>query len=177
MPADTGAAHFRRARISGTYDFDHEIIVTLRSRQGSPGVNIITPVRIPGSDTAVLVNRGWVYAADGMTVDLTRWREPDTMSGEGYIENFRSRPGAVKAVSVANAYRWMDRPALVQAFPYPIAPWYLVLTGNGETPSDSVPPRIPVPPLDEGSHRSYALQWFSFAAISIIGMVLYLRRK
>jgi cytochrome oxidase assembly protein ShyY1 len=31
-------------------------------------------------------------------------------------------------------------------------------------------------PLDEGPHRAYAIQWFSFAAISIIGLVIFLRR-
>jgi len=177
LPVDTGNAHYRRVRINGSYDFDREIVVTTRSRNGSPGVNIITPVRIPGKDTAVLVNRGWVYAPDGMTVDLSRWREPPNLSAEAYVETFRSRAGTVKASSIANAYRWMDRPALSQAFPYPIAPFYLVLIGNAENPPAGVPPRVPVPPLDEGSHRAYAFQWFSFAAISLIGIILYLRRK
>lgn len=177
VPADTGAAHYTRVALSGSYDFANEIVITTRSRNGSPGVNIITPVRVPGSDTAVLVNRGWIYAPDGMTVDLARWREPDAVEGEAYVENFSNRTGEVKATRIPNAYRWMDRPALSQAFPYPIAPFYLVLIGETQTPPADVPPRVPVPPLDEGSHRSYAFQWFSFAAISIIGMVLYLRRK
>ena len=177
LPADTSAAHYRRAEVSGNYDFDREIVITTRSRNGSPGVNIVTPVRIPGKDTAVLVNRGWVYAPDGMTVDLARWREPAAMSGEAYVESFQSRTGAVKSTSVANAWRWMDRPTLSEVFPYPIAPYYLVLTGNSENPPANVPPRVPVPPLDEGSHRSYAFQWFAFAAISLVGMIIYLRRK
>ncbi|MDO8502657.1 MAG: SURF1 family protein [Gemmatimonadaceae bacterium] len=176
LPADTAAAHYRRVTISGTYDFDHEIVITNRSRDGSPGVNIITPVRLPGSDSAVLVNRGWVYAPDGMTVDLSKWREPASMSGEAFVENFSTRQGEVRSARHRNAYRWLDRPTVSQAFPYPVAGYYLVLIGGGSTPVN-VPPRLDVPPLDEGSHRSYALQWFSFAAISIIGMFLFVRRK
>ena len=34
---------------------------------------------------------------------------------------------------------------------------------------------MPPPPLDEGPHRSYALQWFSFAAIAIVGTFFFLR--
>ena len=49
--------------------------MTGRTRSGSPGVHILTPLRIPESDTALLVNRGWVYSPDARTVDLTRWRE------------------------------------------------------------------------------------------------------
>lgn len=177
LPSDTGAAHYRRVRITGEYDFDNQVVLTSRSRRGSPGVNIITPVRLAGTDTAVLVNRGWIYAPDGMTADLTPWREPPQLSGDAYVENYQSRPGAVKSERVSRAYRWMDRATLSQEFPYAIAPYYLVLIGETENPPANVPPRVPVPPLDEGSHQSYAFQWFSFAAISIIGMVLYLRRK
>jgi len=176
VPADTGAAHFTRVKLSGTFDFDREIIVTNRSRDGSPGVNIITPLRMPGQDTAVLVNRGWIYAPDGMTVDLSRWREPARLEGDAYVENYSSRPGNPRSTSNRNAFRWLDRKSISQEFPYPVAPYYVVLIGNTAKTPENVPPRVQVPPLDEGSHRSYAIQWFSFAAISLVGMTLYLRR-
>ena len=35
-----------------------------------------------------------------------------------------------------------------------------------------VPQRVPTPPLDEGPHLSYAIQWFSFAAIALAGTVM-----
>jgi surfeit locus 1 family protein len=42
-----------------------------------------------------------------------------------------------------------------------------------------VPRRIPPPSLDEGPHLNYAIQWFAFAAIALIGSGAYLatRRK
>jgi surfeit locus 1 family protein len=144
---------------------------------GSPGINIITPVRIQGTDTAILVNRGWLYAPDGMTVNLAGWREPQKLAGEAYVENFVSRPGQVRSGKRSRSFRWMEHSAISQEFPYPIAPYYLVLIGNSVDPPPDVPPRVPVPPMDEGSHQSYAFQWFSFATISIIGMGLFLRRK
>jgi surfeit locus 1 family protein len=176
LPKDTGAAHFRRVTISGIYDFDHEITLINRSRNGSPGVNIITPLKGAG-DTAILVNRGWVYAPDGMTVDLTRWREPATMTGEGYVEFFRKGSASAKSSSHQRAYRWLDVDAASQAFPYPAAPYLVVLMGDSGRTAPNVPPRIDVPPLYEGPHRNYAIQWFSFAAISIFGTIVYLRRK
>ena len=176
IPKDTGKAHFRRVKLGGTYDFEREIIVTNRTRNGSPGVNIITPLRMPGSNEAVLVNRGWIYAPDAMTADLSKWREADTLVGDGYVENFQSRVGNVKSATHPRAFRWLDRNAVSQAFPYPIAPYYVVLIDDGKKAAN-VPPRLNVPPLDEGPHKSYALQWFSFATISIIGMFLFVRRK
>ena len=174
LPKDTGASHFRRVTISGMYDYDHEIILTNRSRNGSPGVNIITPLR-SGSDTAVLVNRGWVYAPDGMTVDVSRWREPAEMKGDGYVEFFRKGHGDAKSSTHPRAYRWVDSMTISQAFPYAIRPYFIVLI-EGAKKGENIPPRVDVPPLDEGPHKSYAIQWFSFAAISIFGMIFYLRR-
>ena len=177
LPADTGAARFRRVKLNGSYDFEHEIRLTNRTRNGSPGVNIVTPLRMPGTDTVVLVNRGWVYAPDAMSVDLNRWREPTELRAEGYIENYAAGRGDARSARHARSYRWMDRPTLTQEFPYPLAPYFVVLIGNPGRTAPDVPPRLDVPPLDEGPHKSYAIQWFSFAAISIFGTILYLRRK
>jgi cytochrome oxidase assembly protein ShyY1 len=68
----------------------------------------------------------------------------------------------------------LNRPELQKLFPYPIANYYVVLTDSGT--SAHAPPRVEAAPLDEGPHRNYAIQWFSFAAISIIGLVIFLRR-
>ncbi len=190
LPSDTAMAHYRRVRVDGTYDYSNEILLTLRSRDGSPGVNIVTPMRRQGNDTAVLVVRGWVYAPDGMTVDLSKWRESSEASGSGFVETFPPpRVGERSSPTHSNAYRWLDRAELQKRFRYTLAPFYVVLTAGPDAaesvppslpPPDSdttAPPRLSVPPMDEGPHKDYAIQWFSFAAISIIGMALLLRRK
>ena len=175
LPADTSAAHFRRVGVSGAYDYANEIVLTLRGRDGSPGVNILTPVRRTGNDTAVLVNRGWVYSPDGMTVDKEKWREGGTLEGNGFVETFPTK-GPFDAPNPARprSFRRLDRSTLSRVFPYPIANYYVVLTDSANSPN--IPPRVEPAPLDEGPHRNYAIQWFSFAAISIIGLVIFLRR-
>ena len=175
LPTDTAAAHFRRVHISGDYDYGNEIIFTLRGRNGSPGVNILTPLLRNGKDTAVLVNRGWAYSPDGITVDLNRWREADTLSGIGFVETFPTKgPFPPPNPARPKAFRRLDHAALAKLLPYPIANYYVVLTDSSS--SASAPPRVEPLPLDEGPHRAYAIQWFSFAAISIIGLVTFIRR-
>src|ERR1700675_3642607 len=88
LPTDTAAAHYRKVSLDGTYDYTNEIILTLRSRDGSPGVNIVTPVRLAGTDTALVVVRGWVYSADGMTIGHERWREGPRAVGAGFVETY-----------------------------------------------------------------------------------------
>lgn len=175
LPADTASARFRRVRIRGVYDHSNEITLTLRGRGGSPGVHILTPLRRAGTDTAVLVNRGWVYAPDGITVDTRRWREPDTLNGSGFVETFPTQgPFAPPNPARPRSFRRLDRSALLRIFPYPIANYYVVVTDSADSPD--VPPRVEPSALDEGPHRAYAIQWFSFAAIAIIGLVIFLRR-
>jgi len=175
LPSDTSAAHFRRVRIRGAYDYANEIVYTLRGRNGSPGVNILTPIRRGGSDTAVLVNRGWVYSPDGVTIDTKPWREGDSVDANGFVEVFPTKgPFEAPNPTRPRSMRRLDRVAIRQLFPYPIANYYVVLTDSARTGSG--PPRVEPAPLDEGPHRNYAIQWFSFAAISIGGLVIFLRR-
>jgi surfeit locus 1 family protein len=175
LPGDTAAAHFRRVHVRGSYDHPQEIILTLRGRNGSPGVNILTPLLRPRKDTIVLVNRGWVYSPDGITVDTQPWREADTLNGAGYIETFPTKgPFEPPNPARPRSFRRLNRADVQKVFPYPIANYYVVLTDSAE--SSKVPPRIEAPPLDEGSHRNYAIQWFAFAAIAVGGLVIFLRR-
>ena len=175
LPRDTATAHFRRVHQRGAYDHGQEIILTLRGRNGSPGVNILTPLLRPGKDTVVLVNRGWVYSPDGMTVDTKPWREADTLNGNGYVETFPTKgPFASANPARPRSFRRLNRDELTKLFPFPIANYYVVLTDSSGSPS--VPPRVELAPLDEGPHRNYAIQWFSFAIISIVGLVIFIRR-
>ena len=187
VSSDTGAARFRRVRISGRYDYGNEFALTLRTRNGSPGVDIITPVSRAGSDTLVLVNRGWIYAPDGMTADISKWPEGDSVDAIGFVETFAA-PSAYGAKSPGRprAYRWLERSTIESDLKRPVAPFYVVLAPDSETgyavtpPKAGVretPPRVEPRGLDEGPHKSYAIQWFSFAAISILGLVLFLRRQ
>ncbi|MEP6858671.1 MAG: SURF1 family protein [Gemmatimonadales bacterium] len=175
LPSDTAAAHFRRVHLRGVYDHAQEIVLTLRGRSGSPGINILTPLLRANKDTAVLVNRGWIYSPDGMTADTRPWHEADTLNGAGFVETFPTKgPFAPPNPARPRSFRRLDRAQLQKAFPYPIANYYVVLTDSAQ--SSNVPPRVEPAPLDEGPHMLYAIQWFSFAVISIVGLVIFLRR-
>jgi surfeit locus 1 family protein len=163
---DTAGIRFRRVRISGTPDYDHELILAARSHKGAPGVNLLTPVRLVGRDTAVLVNRGWVYAADGATIAEERFR--DTASAfVGYAEVYPSPTGAAYAGKPRVLAR-LGTEVAARAIPYPIARFYVVALGDSTGAADR-PARLTVPALDDGPHLSYAVQWFSFAAIALAG--------
>lgn len=167
LPRDTAAAHYRPASVAGRYDYEHELVLSGRTHNGSPGVELVTPVRVAGSDTAILVNRGWVYSPDGGTVDRARWHEGDSAEVTGYVELYSADAGSTTAASGPRIVRRVSRAEISAKVPYPVAPFYVVaVTAPTAGPH---PVRRVVPPLDEGSHRSYAIQWFSFAAIALGG--------
>ena len=173
-PRDTALARFRRVRVTGTPDYAHELIYAVRTHNGSPGVNFLTPVRVAGSDTAVLVNRGWVYSPDGSTVDSTKWRERDT-TFSGYIEEFPPVAGAAYA-SRPNVISRLGYPIVARTLPYPVATAYVVMLGDSSMSADRVA-RLTIPPLDEGPHFSYAVQWFGFALVALVGVGFVIRQS
>lgn len=68
-PALADSLLWRRVRLTGTWDYDNEIVIRGRAALGSPGVHLVTPLRLEGSP-AVLVLRGWLPAADGLSADF-----------------------------------------------------------------------------------------------------------
>lgn len=173
LPRDTALAHFRRATVAGVPDYAHELILSNRASHGSPGVNILTPVRIGRGDTAVLVNRGWVYAPDGSTVDLSRWREGDSLVTSGWVETLVRDASAAPRSSNPRLLRRADAARVAELVPYPVLPVYLVAAPDPSRAEGAATTRRIAPPaLDEGPHLSYALQWFSFGAMAI-GITLF----
>jgi surfeit locus 1 family protein len=166
LPRDSARARFRRARVTGIADYEHELIYAARSYRGSPGVNLLTPVRIAGKDTAVIVNRGWVYAPDGVTVDEAKWREGGS-TFTGYVDELPSTAGASYA-SRPRVIARLSYDAVAKAVPYPVASVYVVMLGDSAIAPDRLA-RLTVPPLGEGPHLNYAIQWFAFALIALAG--------
>ena len=168
LPRDTAAAHYRRASATGVFDYESELVAQGRTYQGSPGVDLLTPLRLAGSDTVVLVDRGWVYSPDASSVDRGRWREKDSVTVEGYVEQYAPDAGAAPVPRDARLVRRITRRDVSSRISRPLAPYYLVQTGDT---ASAHPVRREMPALDEGPHRGYAIQWFAFAAIALAGAV------
>jgi cytochrome oxidase assembly protein ShyY1 len=174
---------WRRVRVHGTWDFGNQIVVRGRAFQGAPGVHVVTPLRIaPGR--AVLVLRGWLPAADGVSAVL---EVPDPADGRlGVIDVYGLALPGVQASPVPARMRTIDGVerlvlgALVlsdvaAAIPYELSPFY-VLADSGHEATGS-PRAVAVPAPTDGPHLWYAIQWFSFAAISLAGAIMYVRSR
>lgn len=190
LPADTAGRHYRRVAIAGRPDYAREFVLANRTRDGAPGVHVITPMRVaaggPGRDTVVLVDRGWFYSPNGTDADLARTRESDSLAVTGYVEFPSRRPGAAglagagRAARSYRAYRYLDPALVARDLGEPVTRDYVVaepLADESHPPYDRLK-RLPTPEVtDEGPHLSYAVQWFSFAAVSLVGAGAFVRAE
>ena len=163
LPAEVAmknrSTRFRRVTAGGRWDYRRERTLSGRTRNGSPGVHVVTPM-ILGDSAEILVNRGWVYSPDARTVDLPKWREGDEGQIVGYVDE---PPPSLGPLTPARLY-------------------VVALADSGSSATtvaaDERPARLPLPAFgNEGPHLSYAVQWFSFAAIALIGTPIVVRRQ
>lgn len=175
--ADTTGALFRPVWVGGGYyDDARTVIIAGRALRGVPGVYVLTPLRLGRS--AWLVNRGWMPSADAARINVDSVREPPPDSVPGLVVELSHDPRAPERDTTAQFRRvWYhaSMSALQHQLPYPIAPFIVQLLPAQDAPA--YPVRLRPPELDEGPHLGYAIQWFSFAVIAVVGWLLLMRRK
>ena len=182
---DPGLFADRTVRVTGTYDPAGEVVLRGRASEGMPGVHLVTPMLVPHVTPAVLVNRGWVPSPDAATVDAGRYAEPGARTVTGILMPIPRRTNRVghPATTMVNGrpvitYRRLDLDSPALRYRRPILPLYVQQLPGADSASGRPPVRVPRPVLDNGPHLSYADQWFSFAAIGVIGLaVVFLRSR
>jgi len=159
---------------TGTYDPEGQALLRSRDLEGDPGFWVLTPLDL-GDGTAVVVNRGWIpfeVETDGSDIAFDTPTEAVTVTG--VVE--RSTGDAIESgdaqATIAHLdLGWFDDH--VDADLYPVG---IQLLAQDPAPVDDYPVILDAPELTEGPHLSYAVQWFLFSAVAIIGYPILLRR-
>jgi cytochrome oxidase assembly protein ShyY1 len=168
------AEPYTSIRASGEFDPDREVLVYGRSLDGEPGHLVVTPL-VFGDGTAALVIRGWV-PFEHQTVPVADAAPP---TGELTIRGFLV-PDEGDGSTVPDEHGVIGRldvQGVRSTLPYPVLPLAIQLTEQDEPQPSDLPVPLPPEELSEGPHLSYAIQWFSFAAIAVAGAVVLVRRE
>lgn len=176
LPASPGT-EWRQVTVTGSYLPDAEVLVRLRSFDGKPAFEVMTPLRTTDG-RVVAVDRGYVTAQSGSVVppyaappagpvtvvarlrmdetDPAR-RPPLTQDGHRqiYVADSRSLAAAT-GLPVEGGYVQLapDQPGVLA--PLPVQP---------EAASGGAP----------FTNFSYALQWITFGAIAVFALVYFVR--
>lgn len=171
---------YRQVRVRGTYDPDEEYLVAGRTIHDRPGYLVLTPLRTEAGPV-LLVVRGWVPPASG-GADA----EPDvpappygTVTVTGRVRASESGRGDTRESKVGDhvQVRTIDSERIARQLRQPLYRGYVEMVEE-EPPASGDPLQpIPLPPLDEGPHLSYAVQWFAFAVIAVGGFGYLARRE
>ncbi|MBV5322984.1 MAG: SURF1 family protein [Ilumatobacteraceae bacterium] len=174
------AAQLRDAPIvaTGEYEPQHQVFLDNRQYKGLPGVHVIVPLRIDGSDTRILVNRGWIGWSQGRGVLPV----VATPTGRVQITGLALVPSTKKFFlmpdhpeAATKLWSRLDLARFVGLLNQPLQPVVLLQTSD----DGSALVRRWDPPEDRvGMHRGYAFQWFGIAvALLIFFVVASVRQK
>jgi surfeit locus 1 family protein len=177
VPENISSMEWRAVTVTGEYDFENQIALRNQYNGAEYGYHLVTPLLFNG--LAVLVDRGWIPA----DADWRSFDEPGPVNVTGQIRLGSGKPaiGGVADALPASGEKlevWnnFDLEHMSPQFPYPILEVYLqpnVDLGDTTPPI----PYQPVVELTEGPHFGYALQWFTFAVIALVGYYFYLRKQ
>jgi len=164
--------------VFGSYDAAHQIFLDNRQENGQPGVHVITPLKIEGSETRILINRGWVGWGQGRSVLPV----VATPAGRVQITGLASVPSTKKFFLMPDhpevqpkLWSRLDMPRFEALLGHPLQPVVLQQTG-GDAP-DTLVRHWPAPDDRVGKHRGYAFQWFGMAAALLLFYLVASFRK
>lgn len=163
---------WQRVEAQGTFDAEHQFVVRFRSNGEETGYEVVTPLQT--ATGAVLVNRGFIKVDKGVQIPTTAPPPPvGTVTVVGHVRrNEQGRRGAIQPN--AGQIRLINAPALAPALPYPIVDGYIGAITVDPAQDGDFKPVVP-PELSDGPHFWYAVQWFMFAGIGILGLVVFIR--
>lgn len=166
-----------RVQARGTFDGSHEAVLRNAVRDGKAGVDVLTPLRLDDG-RAVLVDRGFVRASPqhGVTTD-----PPPT--GSAVVHGLARESNTIlRADSVDHlvdgrlAVPRVDIDTIGKTLPYRLLPVWIEAQAISPAPTGNSPALPEPPPPDPVNHLQYAIEWFAFALIPLIGWPLYLSR-
>jgi surfeit locus 1 family protein len=176
----------RRATARGTFEPDDEVLRRSMSRNGLPGYHVVTPLALADdpADRRLWVERGWVPQEFGAVpvaaapppagiVVVEGWLRAPDVPPTGWVATLAPRdPPEGRLATVA----YVDLERLAAQVAGPAVPAVLLLAASEPPTPGELPVALDAPILGAGPHLGYAIQWFAFAIITLIGYPALLRR-
>jgi surfeit locus 1 family protein len=173
-PVENKNLLLKRVAARGEFVADRTLLLDNKIRHGRVGYEVITPFRLSRSALHVLVNRGWVEASPSRDV-LPQVRTP---AGETRVEGLAlgHLPQALqlKENTRGRVRQNVDLGAFAADTGLALQP--IVIEQRSDS-GDGLLREWPRPDAGIERHQSYALQWYSLAALAVVLAVVLSFRK
>lgn len=169
------ADQWQRVSVQGTFDPGHQFLVRYRSNGEQSGYEVVTPLQTTTGQW-VLIDRGFAVKPNDADYPTTLPAPPSgQVSITGYVRrDEQGGPEAMTPVQPSNTVRLINSAALAATLPYPLVNGFVSVIEITPAQDGGLVPVQP-PELTEGNHFSYAIQWFTFAGMAGIGLVVLIR--
>ncbi len=172
--ADPVNNEWQSVSTNGRFDSNQQILLRNRYSEGKYGYEVLT-LFTSDSGEKFWVDRGWVQAGATATTppEVTKVPEVDvSITGRFRMDSslprgsFFALPGDGQGlVSELNAQSQLDTEK-----------FYIdLLSGSDPSLTPAVPAQLP--PLSDGPHMAYALQWLFFGGLIVYGRILIRRTR
>ena len=172
--ADPVNNEWQSVSTNGRFDSNQQILLRNRYSEGKYGYEVLT-LFTSNSGEKFWVDRGWVQAGATATSppEITKVPEVDvSITGRFRLDSslprgsFFALPGDGQGlVSELNAQSQLDTEK-----------FYIdLLSGSDPSLTPAVPAQLP--PLSDGPHMAYALQWLFFGGLIVYGRILIRRTR
>lgn len=162
--------------MTGSYLEDEQVLVRNRPRNGQPGFEVLTPLRLTDG-SVFIVDRGWLPTGNAQDlpdvvpsppageVTVTARLKP----GEPALQGRSAADGQIATVELSQFADRIDDPVYTEA--------YGLMDSEDPAPADARPLPAFKPELDEGSHLSYAFQWLVFGLLGFAFLAYAVREE
>ncbi|MCY4369804.1 MAG: SURF1 family protein [bacterium] len=176
LEVDPADYEYTRVRTAGVLTDEGRVLVRSHVVDGQAGVHVVFPLDL-GEGNGVLVNVGWFPIGVDPAPAAELYGPDGRIELLGFLRADQQRP----ALGRREPEGWLETVARIdvgriqQQVGVELLPFWIQLIEPNDPGRLPVP--LPAPELDERSHLSYAVQWFSFGLIALLGYVALMRKE
>lgn len=170
-PARTEALEYRRVAVTGEFVRGWPLFLDNRPQQGRAGFYLLMPFRIAGSDTHVLVARGWLPRNTAEHDKLPPYETPaGTVAIEGIVKGnigHIMQLGTAPAIAPNAILQNIEVAQFAAASGLRLQPFFIEQTGPAAA-GEMLVRDWPAPALGVEKHQGYAFQWYALAVMALL---------
>ena len=175
-PLDAASAEHRKVTATGEFVAGWPILLDNRPQEGKgPGFYLLMPLRLAGTDTHVLVARGWLPRPAGAAGLKPAFDTPTgtvTVNGVaratlGKVMQLGSAPPVKPGAILQN----IEVAQFAQASGLKLQPFFIEQTDPVQ-PGEQLVREWPAPSLGVEKHQGYAFQWYALAVMALLFFVI-----